>query len=170
MGQLDELRKSLGMPPANDDDLGEIVAFLIMFELAAKTVTDECEAYPADERDAFMMTYAAYLKWLMSLSVLKRFSEETWQSVTTVIEREFSKQSWYRSETVDAIYNMMLELPPLESKGRYFGICLPWGGAVMTAFTAGVKLSESKNMKFHLYVIEITKRLFKTMSVAKPAE
>jgi hypothetical protein len=125
MDEYNELRKSLGMASADKDDLGEVVAFVVVFELLAKTVADECGSLPADERDTFMMTFAAYLKWLVMLIVEARFPEGTWQIISPVLERELARQPWHRSQTMGSIYNMMVELPPLEAKGLNFRVLLP---------------------------------------------
>jgi hypothetical protein len=168
MGQLDEARKAIGMPPQNDDDLGETVAFLVLFELLQKEVLNECAKCPSDERDNFMLTYAAYLKWVVMLSAKAKFQEETCNAAASLIDRELAKQPWYNEATVESLYDQMVEFPPLERSGT-FGVVVPWAGAVVAAISLGLKLNPTEDMRFHTYVCVITKRLFETMSKAEPA-
>ena len=167
MGQLDQIRQSLGMPPANDDDLGEIVAFLVLFQLLKKEVADECSKCPADERDNFMLTYAAYLKWVVMFSVTSKFQEEICNAVTPLIDRELGKQPWYHAVRVESLYDEMVEFPPLEPGGT-FGVAMPWTSAVVVANSLGLNLSVSEDMRFHIYVSVITKQLLETMSKVEP--
>ena len=162
-----ERRKALGMQPASDEDFGEVVAYLFMHELLAKSVADECANSPADERDMFMITYSAYLKWLIFLVADKEFPEGTWEMILSPIERELIKQPWYRPEIEESICNMMMEFPPLEAKGLNFGVLLPWGGAVGAANSAGFKLTDSTSMQFHIYVEVVSTELLKKLSGRK---
>ena len=59
-----KLRASVGMGLAREDDCCEGVAFIVIVELLASEVADECKQLPVEEQPLFMMTYASYLSWL----------------------------------------------------------------------------------------------------------
>ena len=57
-----------------EDDCCEGVAFIVIVELLASEVTDECKRLPVEEQPLFMMTYASYLSWLTMQGIEKYLS------------------------------------------------------------------------------------------------
>ena len=154
--EYNELRASVGMAPASDDDCCEYVAWVVVFDLLAPEVADECERLPVEQRRLFMMTYAMYLSWLAMKGVESKFPPYSWRRITPLIERELSKQPWYQPEVMKRLFDSMLKnLPSGERKGRYsnLGASLgPCPEAVAATNMAGHKLNYSTNAEFILYV------------------
>jgi len=139
--EYDQLRASVGMAPAADDDYYEYVAWVVMFDLDAPEVADECKRLPHEQHELFWMTYATYLYWLAMKGVESKFPANSWRLVAPLLERELSKQPWYQAEVMNRLFDSMLDNPPIrERRGRYadLGASLgPWPDAVMATTMAG---------------------------------
>lgn len=168
--EYDQLRKSVGMSPAREDDYCEYVAWVVVLDLLSPEVANECEHVPPEERGLFMMTYATYLSWLAMRGVESSFPTNYWRLITPLLQRESSKQSWHQPEVMNQLFDSMVKRPPTgEIKGRYFNASLgPWLSAVMATNLAGYTLSCSGDIKFNLYVAIISGNILKTISKIGP--
>jgi hypothetical protein len=166
-----KLRASVGMAPASDDVYCEAVAWVVVYDLLAPEVADECKCLPVDERGLFMMVYATYLSWLAMKVVESKFPPESWGRISLMLQREFSKQSWYRPEIMKRLLDSMVEYPPIGKRtGRHFNISLgPWHDAVMATNLAGFKLENSTNTKFILYIVIMSGKIVETIAKMAPA-
>jgi len=169
--EYNKLRASVGMAPASDDDYCEAVAWVVVFDLLALEVADECKCLPVDQRGLFMMVYASYLSWLAMKVVESKFPPESWERISLMLQREFSKQPWYRPEIAKRLLDSMVEYPPPgERTGRHFKTSLgPWPDAVMAANLAGFKLENSTNPKFILYIVVMSAQIVETIAKMAPA-
>lgn len=169
--EYNKLRASVGMAPASDDDYCEAVAWVVVYDLLAPEVADECKCLPADERGLFMMVYATYLSWLAMKVVESKFPPESWGRISLMLQREFSKQSWHRPEIMKRLLGSMVEYPPIGKRtGRHFNISLgPWPDAVMATNLAGFKLENSTNIKFILYIVIMSGRIVEAIAKMVPA-
>ena len=171
VAEYNKLRASVGMAPASDDDYCEAVAWVVVFNLLAPEVADECKRLPVDERGLFMMVYATYLSWLAMKVVESRFPPESWGRISLMLQREFSKQPWYRPEIMKGLHDSMVEYPPIGKRtGKYLNISLaPWPDAVMAANLAGFKLENSTNINFILYIATMSGKIVETIAKMAPA-
>lgn len=169
MTEYNKLRASVGMAPACDDDCYEAVAWVVVFDLLAPEVADECKRLPVEERELFMMTYATYLSWLAMKGVESKFPPESWRWIAPLIKREFSKQPWYQAEVMNRLFDSMVEYPMGEGKGRYSNASLgPWFDAVMATNLAGYTLGHSTEIKFTLYVGILSSKILETIAQMAP--
>ena len=161
--EYDRLRKLAGMSPASMFDYREAVAWVVVFEVLQKSVSKECERHAAYDRSTFMMAYTALMKWAAMRRVETTFPQNWWPGITPLLEREFSKQPWYHSETVDRIAALLTETSK-DTLGRHFGISSgPWQDAAMAANLAGCKLEHTDNLEFTLTVSLSVKGLLETI-------
>jgi len=169
--EYNKLRASVGMAPASDGDYCEAVAWAVVFDLLAPEVAEECKCLPVDERGLFMMVYATYLSWLAMEVVESKFPPESWGRISLMLQREFSKQSWYRPEIMKRLLDSMVEYPPTGKRtGKYLNISLgPWPGAVVAANLAGFKLEDRTNAKFILYIVVMSGQIVETIAKMAPA-
>lgn len=169
MTEYNKLRASVGMDPARADDYCEAIAWVVVFDLLAPEVADECNRLPVEERGLFMMAYATYLSWLAMKGVESKFPTDSWRWIAPLLKREFSKQPWYQADVMNRLFNSMAEYPMGEGKGRYFKAAAgPWFDVVMATNVAGYKLSHSTNMKFTLYVAIISSKILETIRKMAP--
>jgi len=170
MSEYNKLRASVGMAPAREDDCHECVAWLVVFDLAGEPVAEECKRLPTGDRGLFMMVCASYLSWVAMKGVEAKFPTDSWRLIAPLIERELSKQQWYRTEVMKDLFDSLARHPPIgETKGRNFGVSLgPWPDAVMAATLAGHKLACSTNMEFLLYVGVMSGKILETIGKVAP--
>ncbi len=153
ISEYNMLRASVGMSPATDDDCCEGVAWVVVFDLAAEEVKKECSALPAEKRGLFMMVCASYLTWVAMRGVESYFPPNSWRYIAPLLERELSKQRWYKPETMKCLLGAMTANPPLGGKGRYTGASVgPWPEAIVAANLAGYHLPLPENIEFVLWV------------------
>ena len=81
MNKYDKLRTAVGMDPARVDDYYEAVAWVVVSDLLAPEVAAECGRMPIEERAVFMITYAAYLKFLAMTVVESTFPPNSWRLI-----------------------------------------------------------------------------------------
>jgi hypothetical protein len=172
INEYNQLRASVGMVPASDDDCCEYVAWVVVFDLLAPEVADECKRLPVEQRGLFMMTYAMYLSWLAMKGVESKFPPYSWRGITPLLEREFCKQPRYQPEMMKRLFDSMLKNPPIgERKGRHFDASLgPWPDAVMATNMAGYKLNYSTNAEFILYVAIMRSKILETIGNIAPID
>jgi hypothetical protein len=169
ISEYNKLRVSVGMAPARDDDCCEAVAWVVVFDFFAQEVSDECKCLPVEERGLFMMTYATYLSWLAMKCVESKFPPDSWRWIFPLIEREFSKQPWYKAEVMKRLLDSIVEYPMGESKGRYTKVSSgPWFDAVMATNLAGYNLSHSTNLRFTMYVTIMSRQILETIAKMAP--
>ena len=139
--EYNKLRASVGMAPVSDDDYCEAVAWVVVYDLLAPEVADECKCLPVDERGLFMMVYATYLSWLAMKVVESKFPPESWGRISLMLQREFSKQSWYRPEIMKRLLDSMVEYPPIGKRtGRYLNILfINYRGYIIECNIVGIK-------------------------------
>lgn len=101
--EYNQLRASVGMAPAADDDYYEYVAWVVIFDLDAPEVADESKRLPVEQQGLFLMTYATYLYWLAMKGVESKFPPNSWRLVAPLLERELSKQPWYQPEVMNRL-------------------------------------------------------------------
>jgi hypothetical protein len=160
--EWDRLLKSAGMSPASMFDYREAVTWVVVHEVLQSDVAKECERYAPDERSTFMMAYTALMKWGAMRRVETTFPQGWWLGIVPLLEREFSKQPWYRAETVDRIAELIGKTPT--TRGRVFGVASgPWQDAITAANRSGFKLSHSANLEFILTVSLSVKGLLETI-------
>ena len=170
--EYNQLRASVGMAPAADDDYYEYVAWVVIFDLDAPEVADESERLPVEQQGWFLMTYATYLYWLARKAVESKFPPNSWRLVAPLLERELSKQPWYQPEVMNRLFDSMLDNPPMgQGRGRYadLGASLgPWPDAVMATTMAGYTLDYSTNAEFILYVAIMSAKILETIANVAP--
>lgn len=166
MSEYDKLRESVGMDPARDDEYYEAVAWVVVFDLLAAEVANECKTLPTEQRQVFMIAYAAYLRFLAMKVVESKFPPDSWRLIAPLLEREFSKQQWYQPEIMSRIFDSMINHPPTaKASGRHFNASLgPWPGAVVATNHAGYKLNSSANLEFVLYVAITSGKILETIT------
>lgn len=159
-----QLRASLGMAPAREDDCCEAVAFVVVQGVLAADVADECSSLPAQERGLFMMAFASYLSWLAWKTIESRWPPNSWAHVAPLLIREFSKQTWYEPKTMSQIFSSIARYSSWgESRGRYFDASPDlWFDAVTATTLAGYKLNYSSNIAFTLAVAVRSSKLIET--------
>jgi len=161
--KYDHLRSLVGMAPASMFDYRESVAWVVVFEVLQESVAKERDRHPEDERKTFMMAYTALMKWAAMRRVEITFPPDWWMGISPLLEREFSKQSWYHAETVDRIAESIATIPT-DARGRYFGASSgPWLDAVLAASMAGLKLNYTYDLEFILTVSVSVKALLETI-------
>lgn len=170
MNEYNRLRASVGMTPASDDDCYEAVAWVVVFELFATEVAEECERLPAQKRGLFMMVYATYLSWLAMRGVTSNFPLDSWQRIFPMLQREFSKQPWYQPEVMNRLFDSMVKYSPMGTrKGRNFKVAAgPWFEAEMAANLAGFEMDFSTNARFAVYVIVTSGKILETIAKMAP--
>ncbi|MGO8944613.1 MAG: hypothetical protein ACLQJ7_13185 [Syntrophobacteraceae bacterium] len=170
--EYNKLRAPVGMASASGDDFFEAVAWVVVSELLAPEVADECKSLPVEEHGIFMMAYAAYFSWLAMGCVESKFPPDSWRRIAPLIERELFKQPWYQADVMQRLFDSMVEHPPTgRSAGRYFkGSAGPWLNVVMATNIAGYALNCSTNAKFILSVAIMSSRVLETIAEMAPAE
>lgn len=168
--EYNKLRASVGMAPARDDDYCEAVAWVVTYDLLDPMVADECATLPAEQRPVFMIAYAAYLRLLAMKVVESKFPSGSWRRIAPLLEREFSKQTWYMPDAMSRISNSMVDQEILSPvSGRHFNMKLgPWPNAVMATTTAGYKLHCSTNPEFILYVGLMSSKIVESITKMAP--
>ncbi len=167
--EYNQLRASVGMPPAKDDDPYEGVAWVVVSDLLAPEGADECRRFPIEEREMFMMTYATCLSWLAMISVKSQFPPESWQWISPLLKREFSKHPWYKEEVMSRLFDSMVGYSLGRINGKYLGASLgPWSDAIKAANLAGHKLSRSTDPWFNIYVNILSRKLLETIAQMAP--
>lgn len=170
--EYNKLRSLVGMAPASNDDYCEGIAWVIVYDLFAAEVGEECERLPASKRDLFMMVYATYLSWLAMKGVTSHFPLDSWQRIFPMLQREISKQPWYQPEVMDRLFDSMVKYSPMGTrKGRNFSVAAgPWFEAEMAAKLAGFEMDFSTNPRFALYVSVISGRILETIAKMAPSQ
>lgn len=170
MTKYNKLRTAVGMESARHDDYCEAVAWVFVFELLAREVEDECNRHPVEDHALFMMLYASYLKWLAMKGTESNFPPGSWQLIASYIERELSKQHWYKPEIMNKLFNTMIEHPPLGNRlGKYSRVPLgPWADVELVAIIASFNLSHSTSLEFKLYVEIISSKILQTIAEMAP--
>lgn len=168
--QYNKLRASVGMAPAENDDYCEAVAWVVVFDLLAPEVAEECKRLPVEEQGLFMMAYATFLTWLAMQSVKSKFPPDSWRQIAHKLQREFSKQAWYKPEIMRKMFHSMNEIRPTGwSKGKHTNVSLgPWVEVVTATNLAGYKLSQSTNLEFILYVAVMSGKIRETIAKMAP--
>ncbi len=112
-----ESRLSLSMDSASENDYLEYVAWLIIFNLNSKVISDECKRFPTEQRHLFMMGCAAYLVSFAKKIVEIKFPPNSWQMVSPLLTRELSKQAWHDEEVMN---QLLVFLSPLHDTREEF--------------------------------------------------
>jgi hypothetical protein len=172
VSEYNKLRASVGMAPASDDDYCEAVAWVVVYDLFAPEVAEECKHLPAEKRGLFMTTYASYLSWLAMKGVESRFPSGSWSRIYSMLQREFAKQQWYQLEVMNRIFESMVKYPPSgQLKGRHFRAAAnPWFGVVMAAKLAGFEMDFSTNARFIVYVVVTSRKILETIAKMAPKQ
>jgi hypothetical protein len=127
--------------------------------LTANEVLEESSRQPADERTAFMITFAVYIEWIVLRTCRPLFDEKDYEIIASAVKKTIAEQNWFSIDLYVDIAPTVMERLDSMRPGRNTGVLLPMVHAIQGANSVGHGIHNSTDPTFVMYTLAAWKFL-----------
>lgn len=157
------LRENLGMDPAPDDSVPDVLAAMATLEIRDQAMAEQARKLPVKEAAQFLIAHACYVIWIFERGANFGLTAEVVEDALQLIDYECTKQAWYRPEEFRRIKEAMDLIMEQRPRGLVFKAESVLSNIIIAAKIPSSQLSQVGDLKLDLELAVRTKQMIETI-------